>query len=454
VVKPHRALVASLAPAGLLALSLAACGDILGLKDLELYPAEGGTDSGEDASADGTSGDTGAPVGDAAGSDARDASGTTDSGAEGDGPAKNDGLATDSSPVADAPEDTSPPIDAPFDAPVDSSTGPDSSCTTGSQTDPHNCGSCGHDCLLGTCQAGLCQPFTIAASVTAYDMVVSNGTLYWVDQQSPGAVWTCTITNNSCSAKTFASNQSTPQRITLGGTGNGTVFWTDYGSGSMADGAIVSLPLGGGTPSTLASGRWTPQGIAADDTYVVWAESFTDQIVRRPLGSSTTTTLPTGASTSPTAVALAAGTIYWTDAIPTTSGSVDMSPEGSLSQMLVSGGQTSPWALAVDSTYVYWVDYLNPGAVWQYTINGGGQKQQLASGENKPIEIASDGAKVYWIDEGTQNASDGKLVEWNVAAGMSHDRATGLGEPSALAIDANAVYFATLDDGLLHMMVR
>jgi hypothetical protein len=458
VVRRRLALVACLTPAGLLALSLAACGDILGLRDLQLYPAEGGTDSGEDSSPDGTSGgDTGTPAGDAEGPDARDAGGTTDGGLEGDGPATTDASATDSSsadsPVADAPEDTHP-VDAPFDAQVDSSTGPDSSCTAGSQTDPHNCGSCGHDCLLGACQAGVCQAFTIGSSVTAYDMIVSNGTLYWVDEQS--TVWTCAIKNNACSAQTFAAGQSTPERITLGGSGNGTVYWSNYGSGSGSDGTIVSLPLAGGTPSTLASGLWTPQGIAADGTYVFWAESYAPipQIVRRPVGSATTTSLPTGASSAPTAVAVGAGTIYWSDAVAGTGGSVDTSPEGSLSVTSLQGGQASPWDIAVDATYLYWVDYANPGTVWQYTINGGGQKQQLGTGDIKPVRIASDAANAYWIDEGTPSGFNGKLAEWNVVAKTATDRATTLDQPTALAIDSNAVYFATLGDGQLHMMVR
>ena len=68
------------------------------------------------------------------------------------------------------------------------------------------------------------------------------------------------------------------ERITLGGPSNGTVFWTNFGSGSMAHGSIVSLPLAGGTPTTLESSRWTPQGIAADDFYIFWAESFTTQL--------------------------------------------------------------------------------------------------------------------------------------------------------------------------------
>ncbi len=420
---------------------------LLSLKDLEPYPAEAGADSAEDASPDGTSGgDSAGSDGDAAGTDARDSE--TDGGFGGDGTTP-DSSSMDSSSIdssaADSPEDTTHVADAP----VDTSTGPDSACM-GSLTDSHNCGTCGHDCLKGTCSGGYCQPFLLGSSAVAYDMVANGGTLYWVDQAS--TVWTCTITNNACTAQSFATGQASPERLAIGGTGNGTVFWTNYGSGSKADGSIVSLPLAGGTPSTLETGRWTPQGIAADDTYIFWAESFTNQLVRRPLGSSTTTALPTGASSSPTAVAMGAGSVYWSDGV--SGGSVDTSLEGTLAITPVQGGQSSPWSIAVDATYVYWVDFANPGAIWQSTI-GGGAETQLAStsGDIYPVRIVSDATSAYWIDQGTATGNNGQLVEWHVAAKSVTERATTLDQPSALAMDGNAVYYGTLG-GKLYMMVR
>jgi hypothetical protein len=452
VVRRALAFAASLAPASLLALSLAACSDILGLKDLELYPAEGGADSGEDASPDGTSGsDTGTTgtdaSGDAPGNDARDSESNDTTG--GDGPA-TDSSDMDSSSIdstaADVVEDTAHPADAP----VDTSAGSDGACSPDLQTDAHNCGACGHDCLKGTCDNGYCQAFAIGSSVTAYDMVVSSGTLYWVDQAS--TVWTCTITGNACSPHSFAINQSSPERITLGGSANGTVFWTNFGSGGAADGSIVSLPLAGGTPSTVVSGRWTPQGIAADDTYVFWAESSQNQLLRRPLGGGTTTTLSTGTSSDPTAVAVGAGTVYWTDSELNNMGSVLMSPENTLTATgTVQGSQDLPQALAVDSTYVYWVDFEGTGAVWQYTINGG-QKQQVGTGDSNPFRVVSDPSSAFWIDQGTP-ADNGEVVEWHVATNSPTVRAMNLDQPSALAMDASAVYFATLG-GTLYMMVR
>ena len=45
------------------------------------------------------------------------------------------------------------------------------------------------------------------------------------------------------------------------------VYWIDYGSGSVMKG-----PIGGGTPTTLATGL-SPGAIAVDSTTVYWADN-------------------------------------------------------------------------------------------------------------------------------------------------------------------------------------
>jgi hypothetical protein len=86
-----------------------------------------------------------------------------------------------------------------------SSTGPldansDAAACTDVQSDPHNCGACGHDCLGGACQAGVCQPFTLATvpGDSSYQIVVNANDVYWSASRSEdsvafGAVFECGI---------------------------------------------------------------------------------------------------------------------------------------------------------------------------------------------------------------------------------------------------------------------
>ena len=74
------------------------------------------------------------------------------------------------------------------DASVDSTTnesstsdaGPDANaCGADLQTDPKNCGRCGHDCLGGACGAGKCQAIELAAvSAPLAHALVSGSYVY------------------------------------------------------------------------------------------------------------------------------------------------------------------------------------------------------------------------------------------------------------------------------------
>ena len=436
MVRGRSALAASLAISGFGALSLAACSGVLGLKDLQPYPAEGGSDAAADSEVpDGAATDDG--------SDARGDAAAMD-GESFDGPSPMDAPRQDG-PAVDAPQDTSPPVDAPPDTFMT----PDGPC--GGPMDAHNCGTCGHDCLGGACSGGMCQPFVLTAGVTAYDLVAVSGSLYWVDQIRPsGSVWTCTVTGGTCNAHTLVTGQNAPERIT---SAAGFLYWTNYGTGGAADGSVMAYALSGGARSALATNLWTPEGIAADGANVFWAQSYSGapaQIVRLQLSNSTSTPYLPSSTSSPTAVALGNGEVYWTES---GDGNVAMSQESAWAASNVAVGQSAPWALSVDSSYVYWVDYASPGSVWQYGISSG-SAVQLRTTEEYPIRVASDAAQAYWIDQGSTTTATGKLVGCDPATGATADLEPNLDHAASLAIDGTAVYFGTVGDSKLHMMVR
>jgi len=50
-------------------------------------------------------------------------------------------------------------------------------------SDPLNCGTCGHNCLNGTCSGGACQPFAIASNLTGLPgpLQLDGANLYWTE---------------------------------------------------------------------------------------------------------------------------------------------------------------------------------------------------------------------------------------------------------------------------------
>jgi hypothetical protein len=49
-------------------------------------------------------------------------------------------------------------------------------CGPDLETDPHDCGVCGHDCQGGDCAAGRCQPFVLAENAAAPNYIVADPT--------------------------------------------------------------------------------------------------------------------------------------------------------------------------------------------------------------------------------------------------------------------------------------
>jgi len=113
----------------------------------------------------------------------------------------------------------------------------------------------------------------------------------------------------------LASAQNWAKAIAVDAT---SVYWTT--GDSVGPGTVMKMPIGGGTPTTLASAQYELQGdIAVDATNVYWtswgnrtASGNTGTVMKVPIGGGTLTTLASG-QPQPTPITVDATSVYWTD---------------------------------------------------------------------------------------------------------------------------------------------
>jgi len=247
------------------------------------------------------------------------------------------------------------------------------------QTDPMSCGACGHDCLGGACIAGVCQPVVLTTGQPDLLFLAVNATdLYWTTD--PGAVVTMPIAGGT--PRILVSSSWSLEGIAIDST---TIYYSTYGGGS-----IMTLPLGGGVPSTFASGLERPIGVAVDALNLYYADFESGFIFEIPItGGSATPIVPEDTGTA--GVAVRSNTLYWA------------SPPGVLDEMPVTGGTTSTlgadqvhaFGIAVDHTTVYWTT-LYGGNVLSMPM-GGGTVTTLVNGLSAYSSgIAVDDKSIYW----------------------------------------------------------
>jgi hypothetical protein len=135
--------------------------------------------------------------------------------------------------AVDAPVKESSTADVTPESATDSSPegAADAGCDGAYDSDPANCGACGHGCLGGACVAGQCQPVLLATGFLAAAPVVDDTRVYRsvLDQDA---------------------------------------------------GTVRSIKKDGSQPLTLATGLDAPYGVFVDTTNLFWDELSRNSIVK------------------------------------------------------------------------------------------------------------------------------------------------------------------------------
>jgi hypothetical protein len=282
-------------------------------------------------------------------------------------------------------------------------------CETDLMTDDANCGMCGRDCGVDTCDRGSCPPLAIALGQDGpFDVGFVAGYVYWINHQT-GQVRRCASSD-----------------------------------GYMAQvGSMWRCPLDGCAPSEPA---WIPNvtdptAVAVCDAYVYW-RSNNGNIQRAAKGSMGAETIV--ASTGNGEIACDGDVFYWSELENgVLKGCRDTGGGCNVTQQELPG-LNRPGPLTLDADYVFVGTRStdnDPDAVLRLT-RATGDATTLADGLDDVSGIAIDATHVYFVEFSTGSLlavpKDGSALPQPVAQGIPALGRVAVGNGFAfMSTDAN-----------------
>jgi formylglycine-generating enzyme required for sulfatase activity len=305
---------------------------------------------------------------------------------------------------------------------VDAGSGNDAS--TDAAVEPADCGSA----CSGTCLAGRC--LVTLASGPAGAIAVDGTNVYWTTEDS-----VLSVPLGGGMPSTLASGQAGVEDVAVDSANVYWVTWGDTNYPTYGVGAVVKAPLTGGAATTLASNgnQAGDNFLAVDGTSIYWTVSNNGIIEKVPLGGGWPTTLAQG-MVGAQAIAADSSRVYWSKN--------GFCPDGGgLFAVPLGGGSVATLApgfnlrgLSVDTTGVYGTDSCD-STVIKVPLDGGATIT-LATGQNGPLDIALDSTNVYWT-----NNSGGEVMSAPLHGGSVTTLVSGQSQPLGIAVDDTSIYW-------------
>jgi hypothetical protein len=244
-------------------------------------------------------------------------------------------------------------------------------------------------------------------------LTIVGANAYWIDPYNH-ALYTVPLTGGSVSPLATGIGVPTVNAAISLAVTSTTAYWAEAGTYGgcciqVGTGTLKSVPLGGGTVTTVFTGLDAPGALAIDGANAVWAESW--RIARRPLTGGTATTLASGVSSSMARIAVDASHVYVLDGdfiktLPMSGGTVEKlaAVRGSIGDFSLVDQD-----IAIDGTSVYWTIKGVGGA-------GGPTVQKVALTGGAPVTLSIDTALANPQDCYWRIALDAQNVYWSAGS--------------------------------------
>jgi len=231
--------------------------------------------------------------------------------------------------------------------------------------------------------------------------------------------------------------------------GSRHVYWSDNGTNDSHGTTIGRADVDGtGADQNFISDASSPTAVAVDAGHVYWANLWASTIGRANLdGTGADQNFITGADV-PRGLAVDASHVYWTNPNLGTIGRANLDGTGVDQNFITLGPAAHPFGLAVDTNHVYWTNsnLTNPnaGTIGRASLDGTSVNPGFITSANSPAGVAVDSTHIYWSNLGRRPSIwranlDGTLAR----VFIRHSLATSF--PIAVAVDASYLYCANWD---------
>lgn len=319
-------------------------------------------------------------------------------------------------------------------------------------SDPKNCGACGHDCLGGACIGSLCQPVVLARDQGIIrGLAVVGDQVYWASRGNSG-IHRVSVAGGPSTALVVDAGLN-PSDLVVGPAG---LVWL-----TASEGKVARASLDGGGVQVLVPARdggFTGRVAVTGST--VYFTNFTDLTVERVELDGGGRAVVEDLQPEAYGLALGGGAVFWTTSTGTDAGTLMAAGPGNQAPRLLAGGLRRPRTLKLVGPALLWTHWIpgDGGAIVRADLAGDaaadaapalrGSTTVVAGGLNSPWDVDMDESGVYW----TTTAVGGGVYTCPTTGCTSQGPrtlASGLSQPTYLALDARAVYVATNDGAVV-----